>query len=403
MLPGISFPSRRPGITLIEMLVVMAILAILAGFVLSATFSLTRTSANVYCITTLKEIGSALRQYKVDCGAYPPPTRLEEYGYYNEKTGEVHPWDPAWDPDKPPVGWSSPSSHQGPPRAYLSQLPSSLSQLPLDEAVKRLGAFKYAGSVDTLVAQHLLKRAAICRNDIAQKPEKKVADYSTYSLLHNYVSYDGFPSPPPPPPSSLDYDNWRASLGEPYRYWWVGGHPILYTRLVASLVAANPSMAVEDATDFPLSGGLVLVDDEEIWYATKTDNPFPAPDTLSGLIRGVNGTTPAAHALAAHVNAALQTDAPLQGRDLLPPGIPTWGLYPRLMNPDAPDTTIVTRCPLHKQGARGRSNVLRLGGGVISVWDDDWIVFEKDNKYGKVVGDGIGIPYQYQPQGPGRP
>jgi hypothetical protein len=94
-------------------------------------------------------------------------------------------------------------------------------------------------------------------------------------------------------------------------------------------------------------------------------------------------------------NPEFDTTAPRKEHDppdALPPGIPSWELYPRLANPDAPDTTIVTRCPFHRQSGKDHSHVLRLAGDIITVFDDEWRKF-----------DGIGIPFQYQPDLPGRP
>ena len=310
---------RRPfrygqGMTLIELLVVIAVLAIISGILLSGVFTLSRNSDRVYCIAALKEIGSALKQYRTENRAYPPPLRVEEYGYYNAATGETLPWNaPA-----PGPGWSPPSAHEGPALAYYSQLPSTVD----------LTAFKCAGAVASLVGHGFLKRAPVCRRDPSLKAAE-LSDYSTYSTYSTFYNYWGYDGP---------YWDWNGVFrndiqpsGRSYRYWWPDNDP----------------------------------------------------------------------------TAAVETDAPLEARgDHLPYGIPSWDSYPRLLNANAPDVTIVTRCPNHdrrfneaeKGKAYFRSNVLRLGGDVTSVWDDEWLADDDG-----VPGDPQRIPYQYQPQAPGRP
>jgi hypothetical protein len=300
--------------TLVEVAIVMAILSMLVGITFGAIYSLKGQGANVYCITALKDIGSALREYRLDYAAYPPAGRAEEFGYYNPDTGEVRHWN---DPPPDIHGWAPPSAYQGPPVAYYP-----LNNYPHDEHFP-LPLLKYGGAIQTLVQQRLLNRGAVCRNDLTQLGSVPNG-YSTYLPLYNYWGYDqGY---------KLDTN------GKPY-------------------------------PTFP------------------NGKPYPL---LTG--NDANG------------NPIFDTTAPLESRgDPLPPGIPTWELYPRLANPNAPDTTIVTRCPNHSSRGRGRSNVLRLGGDVITVWDDEWLA--PDDEW--LAPDGVTIiyrdPYQYQPERPGNP
>jgi hypothetical protein len=64
--------------------------------------------------------------------------------------------------------------------------------------------------------------------------------------------------------------------------------------LMTGISATDTTLTVTDAAPFPTSGTIVI-DQERITYAAKQGN------TLTGVIRGVNGTTPAAHAAGAAV------------------------------------------------------------------------------------------------------
>jgi prepilin-type N-terminal cleavage/methylation domain-containing protein len=64
-------PSRRDSFTLIELLTVIAIIAILAGLVLFAASSVMRTAGRDRARTEIAAMASALESYKTDNGAYP--------------------------------------------------------------------------------------------------------------------------------------------------------------------------------------------------------------------------------------------------------------------------------------------------------------------------------------------
>lgn len=161
-------PRRERGMTLIEILVVMAIVALLMGIVFATASSMKDNSATVYCTAVLKDIGAALRQYRLDYGACPPPLRVEQYAT---------------------------SAHVGPPVAFYSQVPGSVDPSLLS----------FGGAIQSLVDVRLLTRSPVCQRDLSTGNERKVFGYSTYAASYNYFGYDG--------------------LGVPYAYWWVGNDP----------------------------------------------------------------------------------------------------------------------------------------------------------------------------------
>ena len=79
----------RPGFTLIEMLVVIAIIVVLAGLALPAIMKARESSRTVGCLSNLRQLGIAINGYRDANGSYPP-YRVEDPGYVN-KFGVVRP------------------------------------------------------------------------------------------------------------------------------------------------------------------------------------------------------------------------------------------------------------------------------------------------------------------------
>src|SRR3954451_11510683 len=67
-----SSPRRpRPGFTLVEMLVVVAIIAVLIALVLPAVAAARKSAQAAQCQSNLRQLGAAIIQYRDQTGAYP--------------------------------------------------------------------------------------------------------------------------------------------------------------------------------------------------------------------------------------------------------------------------------------------------------------------------------------------
>jgi prepilin-type N-terminal cleavage/methylation domain-containing protein/prepilin-type processing-associated H-X9-DG protein len=82
--------ARRPAFTLVEMLVVIAIIVVLAGLVLTGIAAARESARSVQCLSNLRQLGLAVIQYRDQNGAYPQyraeyPPITNKYGVYRPR------------------------------------------------------------------------------------------------------------------------------------------------------------------------------------------------------------------------------------------------------------------------------------------------------------------------------
>ena len=122
------------GFTLIELMVVIAIIGILAGILISSFSGGSESARNARCLTNLKNLASACQTYSVNSSAYPLAGSKERYSITvtrrsgrssraNEQYHEVKGW----------VSWYSQGVYKTPPSKPAASSGWNLSTYEVDE------------------------------------------------------------------------------------------------------------------------------------------------------------------------------------------------------------------------------------------------------------------------------
>jgi prepilin-type N-terminal cleavage/methylation domain-containing protein len=264
-----AFP--RPAFTLIELIVVIAIIAVLIGLLLPAVQKVREADNRLACANNLKQIGLAAHNYESANGRLPP--------------GNLGPYPPRpWDPTDPPAfkNWWHSAPHVG----VLAHL---LPYLEHDDIYRQLqvdwnpdspgGTSWYTNANNWTVGQSRLKVFQCPSDDLygGVSGGTVVRLYyppdAPFNVLFNYY--------PPPVANQIGLTNYLgvggAYLDTPDPYWgqWVG---LFYNRSRTSL--ANVPDGTSQTLLFGEYLGQVINNDRQFAMAWMT---APYALTVGGL------------------------------------------------------------------------------------------------------------------------
>jgi len=293
--------ARRVGFTLVELLVVIAIITVLVAIVLPVYSRAREKARQTACMANLHQIAMAVRMYRMDQGQYPP--------FYDAVLGQggLNALYPAYISDRRALVCPDDRVDN---QNYIEQYEALLLAADTMYLWEDLGFF--------------------------------VEHYSSYNRLYNWMGYVWFPAGDPPNYthqfSLLDLGTEELSWGDNIadRYMWYRWDP-------NNDLGVWGSGSVFELVDNYLHHHLAQ---QVYWYgysAFDVEEGTRFRDTLQRPLWDPGNPDPAAW-------------------DYMPYGMPS-PVFPGLINRNAPDNTIITRCPHHRRYTIVRTRIRGSTGG----------------------------------------
>ncbi len=307
--------AQRTGFTLVELLVVIAIITVLIAIAMPVYSRAREKARQSACMANLHQLAVSTRMYALDFGHFPGP--------YDPATGEG-----------------------GLNALYPTHLDNRAALIcPDDRIVTKEDYINQTVRVNGTQIQYatLLDRANtmyLWRDE----PGFFVEHYSSYNTLYNWAGYIWFEPEADATPyatefSLVDLGTQELSWGENIAFWYAWHR-------------------WDPTDDLGLWGDV----DEYVWV----DNYLAyhlAQQVYWGGYDDEVGASPQPTRLLDNLGRALWDpgNPDPNSYDYMPYGMPS-AAFPGLMNRNAPDNTIITRCAHHRSYTGGKDIVVRLDG-----------------------------------------
>ncbi len=290
---------RRGGFTLVELLIVMAIITVLVAIALPIYHRVREGVRQQACMANLKQLALGMRLYRMDMGYYP--------GAYDPATGEG-----------------------GLNALYPNYVSDRTTLICPDDDIVTNEDYKGRSLVvdrewqdGRLVGREVTYEQLLSAADtmyLWDDPDFFAEHYSTYNDLYNWLGYVGAEDIY----SLSDLGTERLLPGESLAYWYMW-----YRWDPENKLGVWSSSTVFDTIDQYLQYHLA----QQVYWAYYSPWNLEQGQRLTdGMQRPLwdpGNPDPAAY-------------------DYMPHGVPSPS-FPGLINRNAPDNTIITRCPKHRQ------------------------------------------------------
>jgi len=351
---------RRGGFTLIELLVVIAIITVLIAIGLPVMSRVREKAKQTACIANLQQIQMALRLYRLDEGGYPGP--------YDPVTGQggLNALYPTHIPSRKVFVCPDDPIESGLQYATAApfQVPGQYPKNP--QATLLYLALNMYSNLNGVRGYPWLDS-----NDLKTYGESDASkaffqeNYSSYNLLYNWIGYvwwDPDSSLPVTPKKAGDPARYDAqiqilngAMAAKHRVGWADNIAFWY-----KWFQHDPEGTVGVQNDAQKRG---FVNDVLPYFLAQQVYWQWFPDTSKPIYRNpsIGDTWPLKDSLKRALWDQVTPDQSIETSAPTDFGLPS-AVFPALINRNAPENTIITRCPYHRPFTKSADIALRLDG-----------------------------------------